>query len=213
MAASEDDKREDGEPTTGEPLSDEIARKYDPERLLGMVSKRAGRGESLDHHIRQKFEKRWKMDLGHVRIYTGEFADEFNKSRGAHAVTVGATGMILMRGGADRSLGSRQGQALLAHEVTHVAQQRRGLFNRDATLAKEYTGEDERQAHAEEDRVADGGDIGGGSTNAAAEDMRSARNAEQDMKETLEKIRDRVFEMASDAQRLDWLRNNLSRRP
>ena len=87
---------DDQEPPQGEALSDELARKYDPERLLQVVSRRFGRGEALDASIRAKYEKRFGVDLGHVRVVTGEFAEEFNRQRDAYAVTVGGTGMILM---------------------------------------------------------------------------------------------------------------------
>src|SRR5262249_14507488 len=96
-----------------------------------MVSKRAGKGEALDHSIRSKNEKR--IDVDHVRIYTGEFAEEFNRQRGAYAVTIGSTGMILMGGSPDKSMGHSSGQALLAHELTHVAQAQQGL-HRKATF-------------------------------------------------------------------------------
>src|SRR5215813_5159166 len=94
------------------------------------MSKRAGRGESLDHSIRAKYEKRFGVDLGHVRLFTGEFAEEFNRQRGAYAVTIGSTGMILMGGSPEKSMGSASGQALLAHELTHVAQAERGLYRK-----------------------------------------------------------------------------------
>jgi len=58
-----------------EQLTDELARKYDPERMLRMVSRRAGKGERLDQSIRAKYEKRFGVDLGHVRVYSGEFAE------------------------------------------------------------------------------------------------------------------------------------------
>jgi len=102
-------------------LTEELAKKYDPERLLKLVSKRAGRGSPLDASLRAKYEQRFGVDLGHVRIYTGEFAEEFNRQRNAHAVTIGTTGMILMGGSTDKSMSSSSGQALLAHELTHVA--------------------------------------------------------------------------------------------
>ena len=106
-----------------EDLTDELARKYDPERMLRMIGKRAGRGDPLEHSVRAKYERRFGVDLGHVRIFTGEFAEEFNRQRNAYAVTVGATGMIMMGNSPDKSMASAQGQALLAHELTHVAQQ------------------------------------------------------------------------------------------
>ena len=51
-----------------EDLSDELARKWDPERLLGMVSKRAGRGQQLDATLRNRYERKFGVDLSHVRI-------------------------------------------------------------------------------------------------------------------------------------------------
>src|SRR5664279_3724810 len=120
-----------------EDLTDELARKYDPARMLRMVSKRAGRGDALEHSVRAKYEKRFGVDLGHVRVFTGEFAEEFNRQRNAYAVTVGATGMIMMGNSPDKSMASAQGQALLAHELTHVAQQAKGAgggLHRKATF-------------------------------------------------------------------------------
>lgn len=133
-----------------EELSDElardIARRWDPERLMQLVAARAGKGEQLDHALRERYEKRLGIDLGHVRIYTGTFAEEFNRSRSAEAVTIGGTGMILMGNVADRSMATAAGHALLAHELTHVAQAERGLHRsgKDMELATE---EHEQEAH------------------------------------------------------------------
>src|SRR5215468_10760153 len=113
-----------------------------------MMSKRAGKGESLDHSLRQKYEKRFGVDLGHVRIYTGEFAEEFNRKRDAYAVTIGSTGMILMGGSPEKSMGSTSGQALLAHELTHVAQAHRGV-HRKSTFSGGMPFGEEHEAEAE----------------------------------------------------------------
>src|SRR5688500_5108029 len=96
-------------------LSDEIAKKWDPERLLRLVSKSAGRGEKLDHSTRSKFEARLGVDLSRVRIYSGEFAQQMTRQHRAEALTIGNTGMILMSGTSDLSPESTSGQALLAH--------------------------------------------------------------------------------------------------
>ena len=122
-----------------EDISDELLRKYDPERLLRMVAKRAGKGEALDHSIRQKYERRFGVDLGHVRIYSGEFAEEFNKQRNAYAVTLGRSGMILMGGSPDKT--GIAGEALLAHELTHVAQGQRAIGGAGGLHRKSFDGE------------------------------------------------------------------------
>src|SRR5262245_9602040 len=136
-----------------EDLSDELARKYDPQRLLKMISRRAGKGEALDSTVRNKYEKKFGVDLGHVRVFTGEFAEEFNKKRDAYAVTVGSTGMILMGGSPEKSMATSAGQALLAHELTHVAQQHRGVHRKASfsTTALPFGEEHAAEAEAEAD--------------------------------------------------------------
>ena len=193
-----------------EEISDEIARKYDPERLLKMIAKRAGRGESLDHSLRSKYEKKFGVDLGHVRIYTGEFAEEFNRRRDAYAVTVGATGMILMGGSPEKSMGSASGQALLAHELTHVAQQSRGAgggLHRKATGDLPFTEEHEAEAESVEAEEA------GGGTRSAADAGSAKLKAAEDLEQKLEEIRNRVLEMAADAARTQYMRTGVQRRP
>jgi len=194
-------------------LTDELARKYDPERMLAMVSRRAGKGERLDHSIREKYERRFGVDLSHVRVYTGEFADEFNRKRNAYAVTIGSTGMILMGGSPEKSMGSASGQALLAHELTHVAQAQQGL-HRKASFSggMPFAEEHEAEAEAVEQSVAETGGDHGADTRAATE----AASAKQAQKEVLERaiedIKARVHELAADAARNQILRNGIQRR-
>ena len=203
---------DDQEPPQGEELSDELARKYDPERLLQVVSRRFGRGEALDASIRAKYEKRFGVDLGHVRVVTGELAQEATRQRDAYAVTVGGTGMILMGNSPDKAAGTRSGEALLAHELTHVAQAQRGLHNRGR--AADFTHADEIEAHAVEHEVEQGHHEGG---QGAADEMANAQAAQaasaQKHKEQLEKIKARVLEMMGEGARNQYVRNGLTRRP
>lgn len=206
----------DGRP---EDLTDELAKKYDPERLLKMVSRRAGRGEALDHSVRSKYERRFGVDLGHVRVYSGEFAEEFNRQRSAYAVTIGSTGMILMGGSPDKSMASASGQALLAHELTHVAQAKRGLHHKNFSGAMPLaTEEHEDEAEdVEAEVLAAGGNLDSidthGDTQLAGA-VASAKVANKEaMDRALEDIKKRVFEMAADAYRSHLMRNSIQRRP
>jgi hypothetical protein len=192
-------------------LTDELAKKYDPERLLRMVSRRAGKGERLEHSIREKYEKRFGVDLSHVRIYTGEFAEEFNRKRSAYAVTVGSTGMILMGGSPEKSMGSASGQALLAHELTHVAQAKQGLHRKSSGGGMPFAEEHEAEAEAVEHSVEHAGGSHD-STNAAAHAASAAVAAKEAMDHAIEKIKERVQEMAADAARNQQLRNGSARR-
>jgi hypothetical protein len=205
-----------------EDLTDELARKYDPDRMLRMVSKRAGRGDALEHSVRAKYEKRFGVDLGHVRIFTGEFAEEFNRQRNAYAVTVGATGMIMMGNSAEKSMASAQGQALLAHELTHVAQQARGAgggLHRKATFedAMPFAAEHEAEADLVEQAVLRQHLNGGpepepANTHEAATIAEGKRQAAAKLKETTERIKARVLELFGDAARNQDHRNGSARR-
>jgi hypothetical protein len=208
-ATGEEPEDKDKDKAKAEDLNDELARRYDPERLLKMFARSAGRGERLEHSVRSKYERRFGVDLGHVRIFSGEFAEEFNRKRNAYAVTIGSTGMILMGNSPDRSIGSHAGQALLAHELTHVAQAQRGM-HRSASFdgGMPFAQEHEVEAHATEQAVlheAAGASPGGSDPNAKAK-------AEANKAAMIEKVKARVLEMAGDSAITQMTRNGSSRR-
>lgn len=205
-----------------EDLTDELARKYDPDRMLRMVGKRAGRGDALEHSVRAKYEKRFGVDLGHVRIFSGGFAEEFNRQRNAYAVTVGATGMIMMGNSPEKSMASAHGQALLAHELTHVAQQAKGAgggLHRKATFedAMPFAAEHEAEADLVEQAVLHE-ELGGGGGPQALDSHEAAmlgearHKAQAMLKETIEKIKARVLDLFGDAARNQSHRNGHARR-
>jgi hypothetical protein len=206
---ADQDEEELDEAASAEPedLSDEIVKKYDPERLLSVVARRAGKGEQLDHQLRARYERRFGVDLGHVRIYTGEFAEEFTRKRDAYAVTIADTGMILMSGSPEKSMASAAGQALLAHELTHAAQAQRHVARAGREgPAMEFAEEHEAEAEQVEAEVAaeeqgGGGDDGGKGGGREAAD---AKNAQEDLRFL---VMQRVFDMLAEAGRADIMRN------
>ena len=186
-------------------LSDELAKKYDPERLLKMLSARAGRGSSLDASLRHRYEKRFGVDLSHVRVVTGEFAEAFTKQHNAYAVTVGGTGVILMGNSPDRSMASSAGKALLAHEVAHVAQAKRGVYASTRSDAMPFAAEHadaEADAEMHESQVAHE-EQGGASASASAAGASSPEQA-ADLRKT---VIDRVLELLGESGRVFALRN------
>lgn len=195
-----------------EDLTDELARKYDPERLLKMVARRAGKGETLEHAVRNKYERKFGVDLGHVRIYSGEFAEEFNKKRDAYAVTIGSTGMVLMGGSPERAAGSSAGEALLAHELTHVAQAQRAQGGGLARKASFDGGMPFSEEHEAEAEAVEHSEAGGAAPAAAARGGADTGGADK-AKEMLEKLKERVLQMAADAARTFSYRNGIVRRP
>jgi len=80
-------------------------------------------GSPLSQSAREFFEPRFGRDFSDVQVHTGPEADEAARSIDAEAFTLGSD--IAFRSGAYRP-GSRQGKELLAHELTHVVQQRAG---------------------------------------------------------------------------------------
>jgi uncharacterized protein DUF4157 len=196
-------------------LSDELARKYDPERLLGIVSKRAGRGEPLEASVRARYERRFGVDLSHVRVYSGEFAEEFNRQRNAYAVTIGTTGMILMGGSPDRSMASASGQALLAHELTHVAQARRGMSFKSMGGGMPFAEEHEAEAEAVEHAVLQEhtGVSPGDHPPSGGDEHKTNQHAAKQKDAAIAKIKERVMDLLADTARSQAMRNGPARRP
>jgi hypothetical protein len=207
--ANQDDELEEAASVAPEDLSDELVKKWDPERLLRMVAQRAGKGEQLDHSLRQRYEKRFGVDLSHVRLYTGEFAEEFAKRHDAYAVTVGDTGMILMGGSPEKGATSAAGEALLAHELTHVAQAEKHLAAAARAPGMAFAEEHEAEAEQVEQEVADGG--GGGPSGA---DKALADAQEKNADQLRAQVMARVLDMLAEAGRVGADRNGrASRRP
>ncbi|WP_373305550.1 eCIS core domain-containing protein [Streptomyces inusitatus] len=83
----------------------------------------SGGGAPLDAGVRADLEGRMGADFSDVRVHTGTAAHESAKGVGAHAYTVG-NNVVFQRDAYDPS--SPQGRTTLAHELTHVIQQRNG---------------------------------------------------------------------------------------
>jgi hypothetical protein len=89
--------------------------------VLDVVS--AGGGRPLDAPVRADMESRIGADFGDVRVHTGDSAHASAASVNAHAYTVGSN-IVFQRDKYDPS--SSGGKTMLAHELTHVVQQRSG---------------------------------------------------------------------------------------
>ncbi|WP_435768427.1 eCIS core domain-containing protein [Nocardioides sp. SYSU DS0651] len=83
----------------------------------------SGSGSPLPTEVRGDMEARMGQDFSDVRVHTGDAADASARSVSAHAYTVGSN-IVFQRGAYDP--GSAAGQTMLAHELTHVVQQRNG---------------------------------------------------------------------------------------
>lgn len=84
------------------------------------IQQARGGGRSLDESVRQPMEQAFGVDFSRVRVHTDSQSDQLNRSIQAKAFTTGQD--IFFRQGTYNP-GSRGGQELLAHELTHVVQQ------------------------------------------------------------------------------------------
>jgi hypothetical protein len=92
-------------------------------RRLAARRAEASRGEPLPLLMRAPFEHLFRTSFGEVTVHTDEAAGEATESVGAAAMTIGPR--IFFAPGRFRPA-EPEGDALLAHELTHVVQQRTG---------------------------------------------------------------------------------------
>jgi hypothetical protein len=86
-----------------------------------------GGGRPLDAEVRADMEGRFGSDFSAVRIHTGSEAGQLNRELAAKAFTHGAN---IYFGPNQYAPGSQPGRRLLAHELTHVIQQKSALVQR-----------------------------------------------------------------------------------
>jgi len=88
--------------------------------LESSIQRARGGGQPLGDGIRERMEGAFGADFSGVRVHTDGTSDQLNQSIQAKAFTTGQD--VFFRKGAYEP-GSRGGQELLAHELTHVVQQ------------------------------------------------------------------------------------------
>ena len=89
--------------------------------IAGAIDEQRGRGRELDADARSGPENAMGEDFSDVRIHDDAEAHELSKAVSAEAFTTGSD-VFFQSGKYDPA--SSGGQKLLAHELTHVAQQR-----------------------------------------------------------------------------------------
>ncbi|MEB3266914.1 MAG: DUF4157 domain-containing protein [Leptolyngbya sp.] len=101
----------------GGPVSPDIEQRIESSRQ---------QGHPLSDVVRPSMEQAFGADFSSVRIHTDTESDQLNQAVQAKAFTTGQD--IYFRSG-EYAPGSRDGQELLAHELTHVVQQTRLFEN------------------------------------------------------------------------------------
>jgi Domain of unknown function (DUF4157) len=89
--------------------------------LTTAIARHRGQGASLDASTRLRMERAFGTGFADVRVHIDSTADRLSRRLGAHAFTSGSD--IFFRSGGYQS-GSTDSVQRLAHELTHVVQQR-----------------------------------------------------------------------------------------
>ncbi|PZO37074.1 MAG: hypothetical protein DCF19_19815 [Pseudanabaena frigida] len=100
-----------------------------PTDLESSIQSARGGGQSLDAGLQTKMGQALRADFSGVKVHTGSQSDQLNQSIQAKAFTTGQD--VFFRQGAYNP-SSKEGQELIAHELTHVVQQSTtGVIRRD----------------------------------------------------------------------------------
>lgn len=114
----------------------------------------SGGGSALAPDVRAEMQGRLGHDFGDVRVHNDTQAHESARSVNAHAYTVGSN-VVFQRDKYDPS--SAEGKTMLAHELTHVVQQRSGPVDGSSAgggiKVSDPSDRFEREAAATADRV------------------------------------------------------------
>lgn len=98
----------------------------DPRQAIPQIAHDAARsqGQPLEPASRAFLETRLRHDFSSVRVHAGTDATQAARAIGARAYTAGQD---IVFGQGEYAPGTTEGTRLLAHELTHVVQQRRGV--------------------------------------------------------------------------------------
>ncbi len=106
-------------------------------------------GQRLDTGTKAVLESAFREDFDDIRVHTDEKAQKASEQRGARAFT---RGRDVYFGKGEYDPASREGHEVLAHEMAHVAQQRKG----ETETASPPSQTHEREAHAAARQAASG---------------------------------------------------------
>jgi len=105
--------------------------------LESAIQQSRGSGQALSESTRGSMERAFGVDFSQVKVHTDARADHLNRSIQARAFTTGQD--IYFRQG-EHSPGTRAGQELLAHELTHVVQQTDARVQRKDNILSQPSG-------------------------------------------------------------------------
>ncbi len=125
--------------------TDAAASHADPEAIQA----RLGAGQPLDGQVRSRMESSFGTEFGQVQMHTDTVGSSLASGLNARAFTLGDH---VAFGTGEYRPGTPVGDALIAHELAHVVQQR-GQAVSGAVLSKDDTGEGSLEADADRSAV------------------------------------------------------------
>lgn len=114
-------------------LSEETGSGEAPADFESAVNAAKGSGQSLDEDTSERMGSAMGSDFSGVKVHTDSNSDQLSRSIQARAFTTGSD--VFFRKG-EYDPGSKPGQELLAHELTHVVQQGAAGPNNDTPVQK-----------------------------------------------------------------------------
>ena len=116
-----------------------------PGNIEDTIKSKKGSGEELADNVKEPMETAFDANFSGVKVHTDGESDQLNKSLNSRAF---ATGQDIFFSQGAYNPGSRDGQELLAHELTHIVQQN-GLGKSSAVSKKEESETEIQKACAE----------------------------------------------------------------
>jgi hypothetical protein len=95
-----------------------------PGNIEDTIKSKKGSGEELADNVKEPMETAFDANFSRVKVHTDGESDQLNKSLNSRAF---ATGQDIFFSQGAYNPGSRDGQELLAHELTHIVQQNGGV--------------------------------------------------------------------------------------
>lgn len=187
-----------------------VQRKEEESPVKEVVGK--GGGTSLDDGVRQKMESSLGHDFSDVKVHTGSSAANAAQSVQAQAFTVGNE-LVFNDGKYNPS--SPEGQRTIAHELTHVVQQRSGSVpgeSREGGIKVSDPGDwAEKQAEATADAVMAGGDSHAGHDHAPA-GAGAGAGVQRETEEPLQALHDPAIQRDAEEEEISTLRDETIQR-
>jgi len=116
------------------------------DEMASRINRERGGGQQMDSAVQADMGQAMGRDFDGVRVHTSTESDDLNRQLGAKAFTTGKD-VFFRQGAYDPA--SSGGQELIAHELTHVAQQSSGLGGSQGRMMVNAPGDAyERQADA-----------------------------------------------------------------